>query len=143
MRDIAGRASLGLTPLEELYYKQVDVQVRKAIGRFLMQTDAEFEEIASQLRPTASPADGSVSVDPVELPANPTDDPKDGRAGMIEEVKPHAAIMLGEDVEYASQDMKYEPNVNADPAASRSRLTDPTPLPAAANVEQYLSLIHI
>ena len=36
-RDIAGRASLGLTPLEELYYTQVEAQVRKAIGRFLMQ----------------------------------------------------------------------------------------------------------
>ena len=49
LRDIAGRASLGLTPLEELYYKQVEAQIRKAIGRFLMQTEAEFEEVASQL----------------------------------------------------------------------------------------------
>ena len=138
LRDIAGRASLGLTPLEELYYKQVEAHIRKAIGRFLMQTEAEFEDIASQLRPTASPADVSAAVD---LPADPTDDPKDLRTQMDEEVKPHAAIMLGEDVEYASQDMVYVPNPHADPAivARLPRLTDPTPLPDAANVDQYLT----
>ena len=56
-------------------------------------------------------------------------------------MKPHAAIMLGEDVEYASQDMAYVPNPHADPAivARLPRLTDPTPLPDAANVDQYLT----
>ena len=48
-RDIDSRASVGMTPLEETYFKHLDSQLRKTVVKFLMQSDSEYEEVASQL----------------------------------------------------------------------------------------------
>ena len=50
-----------------------DVQIRKAVGKFLMQSPDEFELVASQLRPTAV---GSASIN-----AHPPVDPSGGPGG--------------------------------------------------------------
>ena len=104
-RDIDSHASLGLTPLEETYFTHLDSQLRKTVGKFLMQTDSEFEEVASQLRPTTSPADISAAADP---PADPEDDPKDGRVSLIDGVRPPTAITLRDQIHFERHGVRPE-----------------------------------
>ena len=69
------------------------------------QTDSEFEEVASQLRPTTSPADISAAADP---PADPEDDPKDGRVSLIDGVRPPTAITLRDQIHFERHGVRPE-----------------------------------
>ena len=118
------------TPLEEVVFKAFDAQLRKAVGRFLLQSDAKYEAVAGQLRPC--PPHGPSEVDQAHM----------GTSSM--EVEPTAEtrvdpISLNDDVEFVSSEIIYVPNAEADPAASRAPLLDPTPLAPSANVDQYLT----